>query len=787
MATFNVSVKYRPIIIGFLVRQGSLEDLVTAAGINTLLWGGINNPIIPVSQDLASCERLLELFSVDALYAVAHSPEIDKVIADHPFLREPHHYGENIFYEDWHTKKKLVAYLDSISIVDLYWEKEFRHAAKDFQSNCGLVRWNADDPLANLFGIQFGFYPDQYDLLDDFEKAFMTGLKAKEFTVPSGGQLPGVLVGHLTPIGLTGIDLTGYGGGWPSEDGIYVGDENDFVDLSSFWNLRAAGVGLRFLSRNHIERLKEFINAHLKNLDGRKPTPANSWDCIAIYSTEKLHAEIPKILEGFESKKNRLLCSVERMIGGDPSLKPRSFYFEWETTLASVEESFGRPVVTMGLPDKKFLDQPRGRQERNLAFQNLAVSLNFYSESDYPEHTLKPPFLRNLNEFYSREIAFDPWKLRVESEGIALIITANESSIHLSPLSHQKLIERILALAGATATRSQPGLLAYQIIKSMREFGPLEACRVFKVRGSRNLINTLKPGDFIDWNSALKIIGSAHFDKFKSLYIESRERRELEPADVLTFLLKKRILRAHLRLWERLGRRRKAFKCKQCGLESTVLMTAFEGFWSCPLCEHSQYLPEVIGSEYRRKDMWKFKKSGLFSKDNNQEGAVPVILSLLVLLRVLDSGQFFYSTSLNLHFERSCETDLCVLCYHHGRKTEIAIGECKSEKGRITSQDVSNLKAAREKLKAIGLDCYLVFSKTADSFYDEEIMLFRGLKAENVPFVLFTNREIEPYHPYWEKESENLPVRYPHTLAELARNSEFIYLPAVVPAIAATI
>jgi hypothetical protein len=783
MATLNVSVKYRPIKIGFLVREGSTEDLIKAAGINALLWGGIYNPVIPVSANQAITERLLELFSVDVLFALAHSPETDKVIADHPFLREPHHYGENIFYEDWHTKKKLVAYLDSISIVDFYWEKEFRHAAKDFQSNCALVRWNADDPLANLFAVQFGFYPDEYDLLDDFEKAFRTGLKAKELTVPSGGQLPGMVAGHLTPISLTGIDLTGYGGGWPSEDGIYVGDENDFVDLSSFWNLRAAGIRLRFLSRNHVQRLKEFINAYLKNLDRRKPTPANPWDCIAIYSTEKLQPEIPKILEAFESKKGRLLCSVERIISGDLSLKPRSFYFGWETALATVEESFGRPVVTMGLPDKKFLDGPRGREERNLAFQSLAVSLNFYTESDYPEHTLKPPFLRDLNEFYSREIAFDPWMVRVETGGLALIITASDSSIHLFPLSHQKLIERILALAGITARRSQPGLLAYQIVKNMREFGPLEACRVFKVRGARNLINALKPGDFIDWNAALRIIGSAHFDKFKSLYIESRKKHELGPADVLAFLLKKRILRPRLRLWERLTRQHKAFKCKQCGLESTIPMTAFEGSWSCPFCEHSQYLPEFIGSECRRRDMWKFTKSGLFSKDNNQEGAIPVILSLLTLLRVLHSGQFLYSTSLNLHFEKSCETDLCILRYHNAREIEIGIGECKSEKGRITSQDVSNLKAAREKLKAIGLRCYLVFTKTADSFYDEEITLFRGLKADHVPFVLFTNREIEPYHPYWEKESENLPVRYPHTLAELARNSEFIYLPSVVPAL----
>ncbi len=48
MATTTLSLKYRPIKIRFLVRNESVDDLVKAAGINTLLWSGIRSPIIPV-------------------------------------------------------------------------------------------------------------------------------------------------------------------------------------------------------------------------------------------------------------------------------------------------------------------------------------------------------------------------------------------------------------------------------------------------------------------------------------------------------------------------------------------------------------------------------------------------------------------------------------------------------------------------------------------------------------------------------------------------------------------
>ena len=168
-----------------------------------------------------------------------------------------------------------------------------------------------------------------------------------------------------------------------------------------------------------------------------------------------------------------------------------------------------------------------------------------------------------------------------------------------------------------------------------------------KYAGVRKLLNELKPDDLIKWNEALKIIGKENFDKFKTLYIESRETPELDPNDVVSFLLKKKILTPRLRLWERLTRRTQTFKCKKCGLGSKILMSAFEGKWQCPYCEYEDYLPQYIAMECRNKNIWRLKKRGLFGKDNHQEGAMPVITSLMVFLRILEVGRFFYSTALN--------------------------------------------------------------------------------------------------------------------------------------------
>jgi hypothetical protein len=47
---------------------------------------------------------------------------------------------------------------------------------------------------------------------------------------------------------------------------------------------------------------------------------------------------------------------------------------------------------------------------------------------------------------------------------------------------------------------------------------------------------------------------------------------------------------------------------------------------------------------------------------------------------------------------------------------------------------------------------------------------------------LFTNRELELYHPYWLENGEiedDIVEKYPHSLADLSRNSHARYLRAV--------
>jgi hypothetical protein len=185
----------------------------------------------------------------------------------------------------------------------------------------------------------------------------------------------------------------------------------------------------------------------------------------------------------------------------------------------------------------------------------------------------------------------------------------------------------------------------------------------------------------------------------------------------------------------------------------------------------------ITSLQIRDRGDWRFRKSGLLAKDNNQEGAIPVLLSLLVLQRVFSRENVLRMTSVKvIEGVPPCEMDFMVI-EHRRREIKWALGEAKAAGGEIDAKDVDNMKGVAEQLKKIGAEMYLIFAKTAERFTEKEIALFAATKRDGYPVILLTNKEIEPYNPYYNgNEQEQLPHRYVHSFDDMVRNSEFRYL-----------
>ncbi|MDP3697365.1 MAG: hypothetical protein Q8R55_05095 [Candidatus Taylorbacteria bacterium] len=778
MAITNFSTKYRTLKIAFLIPEGDIKSLTEAVKINTLLWGGEHNPIIPVGSNTTEVIDFINSSPIDVLHPVVHSEEIDVVIHAFPFLKSPHHFTYEMFREDWHSKKQSPVYLDSLNIIEKHYHRYFKGTPqKEGGSNCVLPKWSDEDPLSNVFSLTFGNYKNNFNLQDDFENAFIKGLRAKKIDIEKDKKINAEIANKISPITLTSLELKNYRSELLRDGGVFLGSAESFEDLVFYWNLRATGLWIEFLPIEAYERYAEFINRHIENLakSTKKPDFHRS---IIFYYRNITDEIINPIFDKFKKegvplyKSNISHFSLSKLLQHLPTDT-----LGWEFTNGLVEKSYGKYVVNVNLPEKKFIST---ESERDVSKQSLAVSIDSFSDFGFGGYTLKLPYIRSLNEFYSREIGFEPWKIRSEEDSIAVIVELDDKTETLYPIEHQVLIDKVFDHVGITTKKSQAGLLTKEIISSMREDAPIEACRVFKITGVRKLIKTLKVDDYIDYSSALKIIGQNSFSKHKGLFIESRNEKDLTVQNVFDYLIKKRILKPKLRFYEKFFRKQKDFRCSKCGLSSNIRYVDFEDYWTCEYCEHKQYMPSFIASEFKDRSCWKFKKRGLFGKENNQEGALPVILTMLVFKHVFSSGTSLYSTSMRCEgCDKKPEIDFAILQYgFRNNKIELAFGECKSDGGEITADDIDKLKSVKEKFEPKGIKCHFVFAKTAEEFSDNEINLFKKLWSEDHSLILFLNKELETnHHLYWDDEDvDRLPFKYALSFRELGQNSHFRYL-----------
>jgi hypothetical protein len=759
MSTTNITVRHRPTRIGLLVRPDELGDVQQAARICTLLWGGIHNPIIPVSaKDDVNARRQVKQFQVDVLLPVAESDAIKGFLESYPYLMNPRLSARELLYEDWRSKKNKIAYLDVLNAVEKYWEKEFKHKPANYQSKCRLISWDGGDRLKELFTVSFGAYPADLNLEDDFREGFLKGLRAKEITVGASDAVDPGLVNAMTPMRLTRVDLQGYQGSFRTcVGGVYFGDAKNVTDLTTFWNTRAAGVAIEFASLPDMSRQEEFIKAHLKSLDERPQRHPNIDNHIAVCYRGP-HEDIAATLQKFPTSIRMLFFQCDDSRVSYLGCEPVMFSFDRDFALALIENETGRSSITVTLPDKKFLVD----SQRSADHQSLAVSLEPHSSFGFVGHTLSPPYRPELNEFYSRAIRFDPWAVRSEPEGIGVLITAADKTLHLYPIAEAAVIQALLDQAGLKAEPSAGGRLAERLLEKL---DGLEGIRVFKIRGVRQLVASLTSQTSVGRGEATNAIwNGGQFKEHERLYIEQRDTPTLKTDATFDFLLRNEFFRAGLEL-----------KCDRCGLESWLSLRQIDDDWVCEYCGHKN----ATSLHIRDRGDWQFRKSGLLAKDNNQEGAIPVLLSLLVLRRILDREGVLLMTSVKVTGSvPDCEIDFMYVHHRHG-KIEWALGEAKSAGGEIDADDVAHMKDVATQLKTIGVTPYLIFAKTADLFTPAELDLFKIAKSEGYSVILFTNKEIEPYNPYYDgDDKDQLPHKYANSFDEMVRNSDYRYFRA---------
>ncbi len=473
MNTLSVTVRYRPIRIGWCVSTGGFAALREALKLTFTMWGGRYNPIIPIN-DFEAASSLVQLFRVDVLWPVTDDEAVKEFIKRFPHLPNPF-FQEELFV--LHSNGERIPQLLDIyhPILRLHGDHFKNNPLPD--ASISIFEWQAEDPLADVLLVTLGAVPttqvtgtDYLDLLKQYLSAQTVALLPKEPLplLTGNGWTVSTFCHAFMQQHYSVLNHWGH-------PGVYVGSASDFDDLVTFWNLRATDTSLMFYDPNQAARFEPNLTNWLELLRSRPKRRLESENSIAIWTKENMHAlDVSIFGQGLR------LCTARDGTWNGLNIKAPYMYYSEGSALAAIEEvSSGLPKMSFQLPPKPFDEDMR------LYDQHLVVSIDpgiglFGNE----RATLQAPNVPELNEYYGRQYYFEWNKARVEPEGMGIISDASRSDLSLNALDVVELVKQIFSIVGIDAQPSKPGLIAAQLIYQM---GGLQKCRAFKIAGVRNL------------------------------------------------------------------------------------------------------------------------------------------------------------------------------------------------------------------------------------------------------------------------------------------------------------
>jgi len=753
MSTVNLWIKYRPIRIGWCVREGNIDDIRRVFLLSHTMWGGRYNPVIPV-DNFKLAKSLIEVFKVDVLYSISNDPTIKDFINKFSYLPWPF-FGDELFVEGFHGKTATL--LDVHHPILSIYERYIRNVAKP-EISAAIFSYDKKDPLYNVLLATFGAYPSENETGVNYDVLYKEHLMAETIEIDVHSPIESKLIDYnITPSKITTHDLI-----WNRQlawnnTGFYIGDSSNFYDILNFWNLRASAINLMFYDQKYPERIKLVRETILERLRKKKDNQKSLDNHIGIWSKNR---EISEDLSGIFGK-GLLRYTVNNTIWNGLNVKPPFVYFEDKSVLGVMSNDYDIPDINFQLPQKPFYDYSE------FSNQHFIVSISPVLDIRKPEgFTIKTPYIPELNEYYGRKYHFVWDAARVEREGLGIITEIFNDSLTLHALDTRNLITKLFELFGMKTEPSKPGLIAYRLIQQM---GSIQGCRVFKITGVRKLIEKYKPYQSFTKSSATKIIGQVdpstekpNFSQYEDLFIEPRQHdRKLKPDNVFGYLLKQGVLRVGLEL-----------KCPNCELEFWIHLDDIKTSSICEFCGKEF----DITTQLKDRD-WRYRRSGIFGREDHQEGAISVVVTLQQLDTLLRTNMI-YTTSMKITPNKGpideCETDLVVLTQSHGGHVQLVIGECKSNQ-QISDDDVKKLKKVADIFPSERIETFILFSKTS-SFTKEEIEL---CKTAQTPYrsrvILLSDRELEPYHAYERAEKEFAIDRSAVCLEDLVKNTHKIY------------
>ena len=466
----TVHRRLRPLRLAFLLRPDDNSALARVFEINTCLWGGLHNAIIPVfrrTPDWWTDKPLKAPSAADIVLGYLGAFEPDFIVRMDDSLTIPSGIEQDrvIGPSDILNSERDEPLGYGVAACDIFhdlYSRTYRFVQRHPRT-IGLPTKRKG--RYELFTAAFcGCFPAD-NKLSYFARTYREAFDAVDLPISpeTFGQL---LTGKITtPLQISSSNLNVRHRGWRSESAIFVLDINNPRDLIDFWNLRALGKQLYPIpiqwQANLLASCSELIRWHYR------PDPSN-----------------PKFMRGIELIASRSLQFVEvssfiknLSLPGQDALIIRHYPRIWDEWARDKDGVIRCPLEAASQEDEVLIEKERirfqlasPRFETGMGSPNTPIWANVvhlrYADSSDEVATVLPEGMPKVGDLLDSMQFHEGWT-RVTSEGLVSLCRYAERTVSWRLRDGVSVFREWLASRGFDSELSGSGRICLQMIRRL--------------------------------------------------------------------------------------------------------------------------------------------------------------------------------------------------------------------------------------------------------------------------------------------------------------------------------
>lgn len=740
----TIEIRLRPIKLAFLVSPQDGNSLLRAIQINSLLWGGAFNPIIPFYHRVPKVwgdkysrnvigknivRGYIKAFDPDFIVPVGSIKLDGYQIPDEKIIK-PDEIVSGV--EDDGTPRYGIGIFE---ILHHIYKKEFKFIRKE---PLQVFFPNISSQFKLFLASIFGTLPKSIDdiIIKNFDKLLgidHSPLSIRDYTNFFSSR--NLSLGRLTIMEINQLQINLHN----DVQCIFLMDASKALDIIDYWNLRAGGWNIIPIAKQVCDLssvkpiVTEFIN---RNFIPYRHNPNLFHETTILKSRNISKSE-------FE-----IFTSSLKIPKPDD---PKKFKYSMQHWYPCIWDNWAREKDRVGacklevkqekhdlqiIPDRislrtidpDFAIRFGGHDTYRYANE---VDILIYGDEGEPYAEVIPEGIENVAHSIGA-IGYGEW--RISNECLVYLSNDTKGEMTLSPPLAENVMVLWLKSKGWTAEVSPPGLIAKQMLKQL---GGIWGVAILTIPGIIELLDAMSEG-----KSSLK---KAFWGEIQKITNKDRFK---DPKELLKRLTKLKIFRIGVDI-----------QCPICQRHSWHSLSEFDYETNCPIClcksDIHSHLPDDI--------KWSYRSFGSFSLPKQASGAYTVLLTYYFFAIALNGATTPIMSFIANKNNVKLEADLALFFQKSkfGKpKRELLFVECKTL-NKFEKKDIERMKVISKEFPG----SLIVFSTLNSTLTQKEKRLIRPIVRQgrkyykegrtSNPVLILTSTELLSHyivsHTYKEK------------------------------------